>query len=241
MAPLPPSATPLSVGAAVRAAIGDLATPPFRGVLLRSLGVTLAIVAVLWALGTRFLTGMAGDLAGAHPLDVPFWLDGVRWAAGLLSGAALMVGLSFLIAPITTGVAGLFLDEVADTVERTHWPADAPGRAMPLGESLGAAARFTALSLVVNLGCVILLLVPGVNLVAFLLGNGWLIGREYFEFAARRLMSAEDAHRLALRHRGTALLAGIAAAAVLSVPVLNLATPLFATAVMVHLVKRASR
>ncbi len=99
-----------AVLAAIRAAVADLATPPFRGVLLRSLGVTLAIVAVIWAIGTRLITGTAVDVAAAHPLDLPYWLTAVRWLAGLFSGAALMVALSFLIAPITTGVAGLFLD-----------------------------------------------------------------------------------------------------------------------------------
>lgn len=228
------------VAAAIRDGVGDLLSPPFRGVALRSLGMTLLIVVALWALGTRAFTGLAGDYAGAHPLDVPFFLDGVLWIAGIFSGLALMIGFSFLIAPITAAVAGLFLDEVAEAVERTHYPADPPGRAMALGESLIMAARFTGLSLVVNLICLILLLVPGVNLVAFFVGNGWLIAREYFAFAARRLMGKDEARRLAAAHSGAATMAGLAAAIVLSIPFLNFLTPLFATAVMVHLVKRAS-
>ncbi len=239
---LPPAlpSAPTLVAAAVRDALADLATPPFRGVLLRSLGVTLAVVVVIWAIGTRLITGWAGEVAGAHPLDVPFWLDGVRWVAGLLSGAALMVGLGFLVAPITTGVAGLFLDEVAEATERTRYPGETPGVPIPLRESLGQAARFTALSLVVNLFCLLLLLLPGINLVAFWLGNGWLIGREYFEFAARRALPPDEARRLKARWSGAGLLAGLAASAVLMIPVINLVTPLFATAVMVHLVKRAT-
>lgn len=229
------------VGSAIRDGVADLLSPPFRGVALRSLGVTLAIVAALWALGTRFFTGLADGYAGAHPIDVPFFLDGVFWIAGIFSGLALMIGFSFLIAPITAAVAGLFLDEVAGAVETTRWPADPPGRAMPLGESLVMAVRFTGLSLLVNLVCLVLLLVPGVNLVAFFLGNGWLIAREYFAFAARRLMSREAAAELARRHGTAALLAGIAAAVMLSVPFLNFLTPLFATAVMVNLVKRTIR
>ena len=138
----PPTGPALSgfalVAAALRDALADLTTPPFRGVFLRSLGVTLAIVAVVWAIGTRLLTGWAGDLAGAHPVDLPFYLSAVRWLAGLLSGAALMVGLSFLIAPITTGVAGLFLDEVAEATERTRYPGDPPGTATSTGTSTAA-------------------------------------------------------------------------------------------------------
>lgn len=227
-----------AVLAAIRAGVADLATPPFRGVLLRSLGVTLAIVAVIWAIGTRLITGTAVDLAAAHPLDLPYWLTAIRWLAGLFSGAALMVVLSFLIAPITTGVAGLFLDEVAEVVERTHHPGRAPGRALPFAPSMAAAARFTLLSLAVNLLALPLVLLAGSGLVIFTLANGWLIGREYFEFAAARRVGLDEARRLRVRHAGTAFLAGLAAAALLSVPILNLVTPLFATATMVHLVER---
>ena len=235
-----PRSGPGIVAAAVRDALADLATPPFRGVLVRSLGVTLLIVVVMWAVGTRLITGAAGDFAGAHPVDVPFFLDGIFWLAGILSGLALMIGLSFLIAPITTGVAGLFLDEVAEAVERTHYPNDPPGRALPVLASLAEAARFTALSVAVNLACLMLLLVPGINLLAFFLGNGWLIGREYSAFVLRRIDPDADLRRFRAAHGATALLAGLAAAVVLSIPVINLATPLFATAVMIHTVKRAT-
>jgi CysZ protein len=86
-----------------------------------------------------------------------------------------------------------------------------------------------------------LVLLAGSGLVIFTLANGWLIGREYFEFAAARWVGAEEARRLRLAHAGPAFLAGLAAAALLSVPILNLATPLFATATMVHLAKRVTR
>ncbi len=228
------------VTSAIRDALSDLQTPPFRKVFFSSLGVTLAIVAVIWAIGTRVLTGWVGDFAGAHPVDLPFYLAAVRWVAGILSGAALMIGLSFLIAPITTGIAGLFLDDVAEATERSRYPSDPPGAAIPLSQSIGQALRFTLLSLLVNLVCLVLLIVPGVNLFAFWIGNGWLIGREYFEFAARRLLPPRDAGLLALRFRGTAMIAGLSASALLMIPIVNLLTPLFATAVMVHLVKRAS-
>lgn len=228
------------VAGAVGSALGDLLTPPFRGVLLRSLGVTLAIVAALWALFTRLVAGWIGGLGATGSPDLPLWLDVAHWAAGLLSGAAILVGLAFLIAPITAALAGLFLDEVAAATERAHYPDDPPGRPLPWRQSLAETARFTALSLVVNLVCLVLLLVPGVNLVAFTLGNGWLIGREYFALAAGRLLDPAAAAELAARRRGVAFAAGILAAVVLSIPILNLVTPLFATATMVHLVKRAT-
>lgn len=234
----PPRSGFAIVAAAIRDGLADLAMPALRRVLVRSLGVTLLLVAGLWALGTRAITGAAWDFAGAHPLQLPFFVDAVGWAAGLLSGLALMVALSFLIAPITTAVAGLFLDEIAEAIETARYPADPPGRALPLVSSLADTARFTATSLAVNLVCVVLLIVPGVNLVAFFLGNGFLIGREYATFVLRRLDPTADVRRFRAVHGRTAFLAGCAAAVMLAVPVVNLATPLAATAVMVHVVKR---
>ena len=85
-----------------------------------------------------------------------------------------------------------------------------------------------------------LLLLPGVNMIAFLIGNGWLIGKEYFGFAARRLMSEDEAKRLSTAWSGPAMLAGVAAAGVLMVPFVNFLAPLFAAATMVHLVKKTA-
>jgi CysZ protein len=80
--------------------------------------------------------------------------------------------------------------------------------------------------------------VPGVNIAAFFLVNGYLLGREYFEAAAMRFRPPEEARALRRRHGVTVFLAGLIVALVLAVPILNLVTPLFATAFMAHLHKR---
>src|SRR5690606_42140482 len=88
-----------------------------------------------------------------------------------------------------------------------------------------------------NLLALVLLLVPGVNIAAFFLVNGYLLGREFFEFAAMRLLPEAEAKALRRRNAGTIFLAGLVVAAFLAVPLLNLLTPLFAAAMMVHLHK----
>ena len=88
-----------------------------------------------------------------------------------------------------------------------------------------------------NIVALILLLIPGVNIIAFFIVNGYLLGREFFEFAAMRFRSEAEAKALRRRHAGTVFLAGLVIAAFLAVPVLNLLTPLFAAAMMVHLHK----
>ena len=78
---------------------------------------------------------------------------------------------------------------------------------------------------------------PGVNIGAFFLVNGYLLGREFFEFAAMRFRPEAEAKALRSKHAGTVFLAGLVIAAFLAVPLLNLLTPLFAAAMMVHLHK----
>src|SRR5690606_34751020 len=109
-----------------------------------------------------------------------------------------------------------------------------------LATSVLVSAKFLVLVVLGNLLALVLLLVPGVNVVAFLLVNGYLLGREYFEFAAMRFRGEAEARALRRRHAGTVFAAGMVIALVLSVPLVNLATPLFAAAMMVHLHKMIS-
>jgi CysZ protein len=92
--------------------------------------------------------------------------------------------------------------------------------------------------ILVNIVCLLLLLVPGVNLVAFFIGNGYLLGREFFEAAAARFRPIEEARALRRENAVTVLLGGFVIALFLAIPIVNLLTPLFATAFMTHLHKR---
>jgi CysZ protein len=218
-------------------AFSEAFSPPFRTVLFKSIGITVLVLAIIWAAGTRAIAALAAWFAANHPLDYPWYVDAFTTAAGILSGILLFVGLSLLIAPVTSLVAGFFLDEIADTVERNHYPQDPPGRPVDLLPSLVASLKFTLAVVAVNLLALLLLLVPGVNLIAFFVGNGYLLGREFFQMAAMRHMSPEAAQDLRARNGFTVFLGGVVIAGVLSVPILNLVTPLFATALMVHVVK----
>jgi CysZ protein len=98
--------------------------------------------------------------------------------------------------------------------------------------------RCAGLSILVNLIALILLFAPGVNVVVFLAANGYLLGREYFELAAMRYRSFEEARAMRRRFGLTIFFAGFLIACFVAVPVLNLCTPLFATAFMTRLHKR---
>ncbi|MGH9808401.1 MAG: EI24 domain-containing protein, partial [Terriglobia bacterium] len=132
-------------------------------------------------------------------------------------------------------------DDIAAEVESTVYPSDPPGRPLDALPAVGLALKFFFIVLAVNILALFLLLVPGVNLIAFYLGNGYLLGREYFELAAMRHMPQAEAKRLRKANRLTVLSCGLIIAGLASVPILNLVTPLFATAFMVRVYKGLAR
>jgi len=208
-------------------AFAQIFTPPFRDVLIKSLALTIAILLVAWFGLDRLLVSFIGF--------GPTWLAAIL---AVLAGLGLFVGLAFLVAPITSLTAGFFLDNIALLVEREIYPSGPLGRPVAVGASALYGLRFALLSVLVNLVALLLLLAPGVNIFAFLAANGYLLGREYFELAAMRYRSFEEA-RAMRRHFGLQVfMAGLIIAGFVAVPVLNLCTPLFATAFMTRLHKR---
>jgi CysZ protein len=217
------------------AAVRQTLSPPLRRILLKSLALTAALLLLAWLALTR---GIAA-LLSAHPLsrDYPF-LDTL---ASFLAGAGLFVGLAYILPAVSALVAGYFLDDAAEIVERDDFPGDPPGRALSFGRALIYGLRFAALALAVNLVALMLFFVPGVNLVAFFGANAYLLGREYFELAAARFRPVPEAVAMRKRFGGTVIAAGAVLAGLMVVPILNLVTPVFGIALMVHLHKRLAR
>ncbi|RVA88321.1 sulfate transporter family protein, partial [Mesorhizobium sp. M7A.F.Ca.CA.004.02.1.1] len=219
---------------AARTAALELLSPPFRAVFLKTLGLTLLALVALWFGLTSLVEWLALPWLQTLLPGIPSWAG---WLGGIIAAIALAFGMALLIAPVTAVVAGLFLDDIAEVVERTDYPGDPTGRAMPALRSLVLSARFLGVVILGNIVALLLLLVPGVNIAAFFIVNGYLLGREFFEFAAMRFRGEEEARALRRHYAGTVFLAGLLIAAFLAVPLLNLLTPLFAAAVMVHLHK----
>ena len=222
---------------AARAAIRDLFAPELRSVFLKTLGLTLLALVALWFGLKELFDWLALPWLDALLPGLPSWAGWLGFIAAILAGIGLALALALLIAPVTAAIAGLFLDDVAEAVERTDYPADPPGRALPLGPALKQSIKFFGVVIAGNVVALLLLLVPGVNIAAFFIVNGYLLGREFFEFAAMRHRPEAEAKALRRRHAGTVFLAGLLIAAFISVPLLNLLAPLFAAAMMVHLHK----
>lgn len=206
---------------AALAALREILSPPFRNVLFKSLGMTFLFLALAWVgLDKVALSYIAVN----HP-----WLQvALTYAAGV----GLFLFLAFFLGPISVLVAGLFLDDLADAVEADLYPPGARGRAIPASQAILMGMRFAAISAGVNILALFLLLIPGVNAIAFLLANAYLLGREYFLFAATRFRPLDEAMELRRRYAPQLFLSGLFIAAFVMTPGLNVLTPLFGVAFM---------
>lgn len=208
-------------------AFGDVFSPPFRGVLGKSVALTVAILA---------LAGFGLDrLAVAYIASAQTWLATV---ISVLIGLSLVIGLVWLAAPTTSLVASFFLDEIAELVERKVDPLGPPGRAAPALDALIASLRFAALSAGIAIAALILLFAPGIGFLIWIAANAYVLGGEYFELAAMRFHPTPEARALRQRFAAPVYFAGLIVAGFVAIPFLNLLTPLFATALMVRLHKR---
>ncbi|MEA2875069.1 MAG: CysZ protein [Hyphomicrobiales bacterium] len=223
-------------------ALAQMFTPPFRAVLLKSVGLAILLLIMLgiglqrlfaWlaAEGAGYLEGITGP-GMQTPLQVLLWVLAIAAGFGLLAGAV------FIMPAITAFVASFFSDEIAAEVEHMHYPADPPGRPISTVRGTIEGVKTALLALVVYLIALPFVLFAGLGFLIFFVANAWLLGREYFLLAAMRFHPVEEAKRLRTMHHGTVVLAGCFIAAFVSIPILNLATPLFGTAFMVHMHKK---
>ena len=218
-------------GGMVRAfllSLGQLGDRAVLGVLATSLAITLAIF-------------VASGAAAYWAIDaaIAAW----RWH-GALAGAAAVVatvlGAWLLFRAVAVAVVGVFADTIVEAVERRHYP-EALASARPVsfhrGVAMGlrSAGRVIAVNLLLS-PVYLALLVTGVGTAAaFLLVNGWLLGRDLGDMVAARHLSPEG--MTAWRDATTArrFLLGLAGTALFLVPVLNILAPVLGAAMATHL------
>lgn len=221
-------------------ALRNLFAPETRSVFWKVIWLTLLVLAGLWFALRETFVAFAMPWVDALMPGTPEWAGWLTFIFGIFASIGLALALALLLSSVTAIIAGLFLDDVAEVIEKRDYPGDRPGTAMPIGAAMLSSLKFFGIVLVGNFIALLLLLVPGVNIVAFFLVNGYLLGREFFEFAAMRFRSPDEARLFRSRHSGTVFAAGLVIAAFLAIPFLNLLTPLFAAGLMVHLHKMLS-
>jgi len=209
-----------------------MSDPKFRGVLLRALGLTVALLvsfvaAVSWLL-YRVIPG--------H-LSLP-WIGDITFLNDIGSGLGGVLGLvlsAFLMVPVASMFVGVFLEQIAAAVEAKHYPGLPPASVLKPFDMVLDSLRFFGVFLLVNLlaSLVYLIFAPAAPVI-FWLVNGWLLGREYFQVVATRRTSLKEANRLRKKHRFAIWTAGTLMTVPLTIPLLGVIVPILGVATFTH-------
>src|SRR5205085_5118920 len=169
---------PIMLDAALKA-FAQIFTPPFRAVLLKSIGLALLLLIMLgiglhrlfaWltAEGAGYLEGLTGP-----GLQTP--LHALLWVLAIAAGFGLIAGAVFIMPAVTAFVASFFSDEIAAEVEHMHYPADPPGQPISLTRATIEGVKTALLAFAVYLIAVPFLLFAGLGFLIFFVTNAWLL------------------------------------------------------------------
>lgn len=225
-------------------ALTDMIQPPLRAVLVKSVLLALAVIAVIGIALQRVLSSLAESGATWAEQTSGFaphaaW-TAIAWFLSIMTTLGIVTGALFLMPAVTNFVGSFFVDDVADAVEREHYPAEPAGRALPILTAVIEGAKFALLSLVVYFVALPFVLFAGFGVLILFVANAYLLGRNFFELAAMRFYPAAEAKALRKRNALYVFVAGMVIAVFVSIPIVNLATPVFAMAFMVHIHKRVA-
>ena len=225
-------------------AFAQMFTPPLRGVLLKAVGLAILFIVIIGIGLQRVLAGLADtganwaeQTAGFAPHSV--WAA-LAWVLSIMAGLGIVTGAVFLMPPVSALVGSFFVDEVADAVEREHYPADPVGTALPLMTGVIEGIKIALLSLLVYVVALPFVLFAGFGFLILFVASAYLLSREYFDLAAMRFRTPAEAVAMRKANSGYVFMAGLVISVFVSIPILNFATPVFAMAFMVHIHKRLS-
>jgi len=216
-------------------AIGQMGDSRFQSVLLKGIGLTLALliaiyVAFVWTLGLFF----------PDTINLPVLGDIGLGLVLSIGSFFVMIGLSvFLMVPVASAFTGFFLEEVAEAVEDKHYPYLPPAPHQSFGDMMRDTMGFLGLLIVANIIALVLYLL--LNIAAPLIFwalNGFLLGREYFQMVAIRRLGREGAKAARARHAPKIWIAGALMAVPLSIPIVNLLIPVLGAATFTHMFMR---
>ena len=163
------------------------------------------------------------------------WMEAIADILGRLAGGI----LTWLLFPAAiSAVIGLFLEQAVRTVEAQHYPALPPIAERPFVESLLTAVKFLVILVAFNLALLFFIFTGPVYLILYYLVNGYLISREFFELVAIRRIDIGSTSALRKQFQAPLLIMGTIFAFLMTIPIVNLLTPIIATATMVHLFEK---
>ncbi|MEJ2376131.1 MAG: sulfate transporter family protein [Pseudolabrys sp.] len=224
--------------------LSQMFAPALRAVLMKAVGLALLLIVIVGVVLQRLLSALAtqGATWAEHASGVAnhtLW-NLFAWLLSIMASLGIITGALFLMPTIAAFVGTFFVDEVGDAVEREYYPAEPLGRALPFFRALIEGIKISLVTLLVYFCALPFIFFAGLGVIVLFLANAYLLSREYFELAAMRFRSPLEAKAMRRANSTYIFLSGMVIAAFVSIPVVNLATPIFAMAFMVHVHKRLS-
>ena len=225
-------------------ALAQMFTPALRAVLLKAVGLALLLIIIAGVVLQRILSALAENGATWAEHSTGFahhalWQT-LAWLLSIMASLGIVTGALFLMPTIAAFVGSFFVDEVGDAVEREYYPAEPLGRALPFFRATIEGLKIAFLTLLVYFCALPFIFFAGLGVIILFLANAYLLGREYFELAAMRFRPPFEAKAMRKANGTYVFLCGMVIALFVSIPIVNLATPIFAMAFMVHVHKRMS-
>jgi CysZ protein len=152
-------------------AIVQMFSPPLRTVLWKSIALALGLIIIFAAALYRLIVWLVGT--GSTSAETVFgphghWpVEAIAWLLSIAAGLGVVVGSVMLMPAVTAVVASFFADQIADEVERTNYPADPPGTALPLWRSVYEGTKTALLAIIVYVCAAPFLLFAGLGAVIF--------------------------------------------------------------------------
>ena len=222
---------------AVNKTWAQLLHPTFRKVFI--LSVIAALITLIVLNYTAYSFWPDGLVTGWDWIDNA--IAGSKWLSSLVFAPIMIIVSYFMFPPISTAVMGLLSDQVVDAVEDDYYPHEKASRNAKILENFLGALKLAVAVILLNLLALIpylilLLITGGIGtLVLYLLLNGYLLGREYFEMVAIRHMSHKDAVKFRKFHHSKVLMAGMLIAGLFLIPVVNILAPILGASIMTHI------
>jgi len=214
---------------AITRSLGQFDDPTFRRLFLLGIAVSAAVLGVtLWA-GWTF---WPADYRSGYE-----WLD----AGGYVAVSLLSVWLLF--PAIAVAVMSLFADQICTAVEKRHYPARVGLRPVGIAETVWSSLKLMALMLVLNILAfvpymILLFTTGGIGTLGlYLVLNGFLLYREYYDLVIQRHTDARQANAFRKQAGSGLFLGGVAIAGLFIVPFFNILAPILGAALMTHLVQ----
>lgn len=213
----------------------------FRGVLIQSVLGAILVFLVLWGASFYVMTWI--DWSALPLIGFLFdWFAGFALfsvVAGILVVVAIIMVTFFLFPAVMVGIMGFFTERVCAAVESKYYPDYGPARDQTTSEILTNMLKFVLFILLINLILlpihILLFFIPPFNLIFFYGVNGYLLGCEFYQQAALRRLSPKQARALRRENFFKIFLCGIIIAIAMTIPLLNLFTPVLASAMMTHI------